>query len=314
MMNQVNVKTLLAFAEVAERKHFGRAAEQLGMTQSGLSQLIKNLEKTLGVNLIERTTRSVGLTAVGTIYLETVRDVLRAYRLADERMAKVLHGDEGTIRLGFVSSAALGAIPLLTGALNQQFPGLKLKLNEMTSRTQISQLSTGDIDVGIVRDVNSARGLILTHLFSEALLLAVPATHRLADKKQVGLQEFQDEEFIMFPRSDVSYLHDNLYQLFSDAGFMPNVVQETVQLSTILGLVTSNAGVAIVPQSVNVIALPNLKLLPLKDKRAISNISIATRTAVKTSPAQNKLVDVAVSLFAESSRSTPRQKNMQDAR
>lgn len=296
-MNNINVKTLLAFVEVAEKEHFGRAAQQLGMTQSGLSQLIKNLEQTLGANLVARTTRSVQLTPVGKIYLETAQEILRAHRLADERMAQVLRGEEGTIRLGFVSSAALGTVPRLIGALSSQVPGLKLLLTEVTSRNQISQLTSGIIDVGIIRDVNSARSLVITPLFSEPLVLAVPSTHPLAHKKSVSLSECRDEEFIMFPRSDVSYLHDNIYQLFGEAGFVPNVVQEAVQLATILGLVSSNAGIAIVPESVNVITLPNLTLLSLKDARAVSRIFIATRPDAKVSPAQKKLVDIALSLF-----------------
>lgn len=296
-MKNLNTKTLIAFVEVAEKEHFGRAAQQLGMTQSGLSQLIKNLELSVGAILVERTTRSVQLTPVGQIYLETAHELLRAHRLADERMAQVLRGEEGTIRLGFVSLAALGTVPQLIGALNSQLPGLKLLLTEVTSRNQISQLKSGKIDVGIVRDVNSAQGLVITPLFSEPLVLAVPSTHPLAQKKSVSLSECRNEEFIMFPRSDVSYLHDNIYQLFLSAGFVPNVVQEAVQLATILGLVSSNAGVAIVPQSVKVITLPNLTLLPLKDAHAVSRIFIATRADKKVSPAQKKLVDIAMSLF-----------------
>jgi len=107
----MNLKALGAFVEVANEGHFGRAAKNLGITQSGLSQMIKGLEQTIGARLVDRTTRSVALTEVGEVFLVQAQGLIHEYRLVEERMSFVIRGEDGTVRLGFVASAALRVVP-----------------------------------------------------------------------------------------------------------------------------------------------------------------------------------------------------------
>ncbi len=289
----MNLKSLLAFVEVAERGHFGRAAVQLGMTQSGLSQLVKTLEKRIGAPLIYRTTRSAILTEAGEVYLKIARELIDGYRLADQKMADFLKGDEGVVRLGFVASAALGIIPTIAAKLQAAAPGIKLSLREMTSQEQISRLKGGEIDVGVMREIREYAGLSIVPLVLEPLRLAVPKTHLLASKKLVSLSELRSESFVMFPRSSVSFLHDHINRLCHDAGFTPLVVEEAMQFATILGLVSSNAGIAIVPESIQAIRLPNVTFIPLKEPTAVSQLYMARRAGERASPAAKRLVSIA---------------------
>lgn len=291
----MNIKSLLAFVEVAEQGHFGRAAENLGMTQSGLSQMIKSLEQSAGAKLIARTTRTVSLTEVGEIFLDNARELVLAHRLFDQRMGNVIKGDVGTVRLGFVASAALGILPRLTAEVHRLAPGLKMSLVELTSEEQIPRLRAGEIDVGVLREISHSPGLELSLLESEPLLLAVPNSHRLADAKTVALELLQDEGFIMFPRTKVSYLHDHIHRLCNSAGFNPQIVEQAVQFATILGLVSSNAGVAIVPQSLTAIQLPNVSFIPIDHPEAFSKVYLARRQDDQASPASKKLVAISTS-------------------
>ncbi len=291
----MNLNHLQAFVEVAQQGHFGRAASQLGMTQSGLSQLVKSLEKKIGAQLIYRTTRSVSLTEAGEVFLETARELLDAHHLADQRMAHFLHGEEGNVRLGFVASAALGIVPRLAQQLHEKAPGIKLSLGEMTSDEQIPRLRAGDIDVGVMREIREYSGLVITLLHDEPLLLAVPHNHTIADKQSVALSEVQGEGFIMFPRTKVSYLHDHIHRLCHDAGFTPNIVEQALQFATILGLVSSNAGIAIVPDSVRAIQLPNVRFVQISDPKAVSKVYIARRLDERASPGAKRLVEIASS-------------------
>lgn len=289
----MNLKSLLAFVEVAERGHFGRAALQLGMTQSGLSQLVKTLEKRIGAPLIYRTTRSVSLTEAGEVYLKIARELIDGHRLADQKMADFLQGEEGVVRLGFVASAALGIIPTIAAKLQQAAPGIKLSLREMTSQEQLSRLKGGEIDVGVMREIREYAGLSIVPLVLEPLRLAVPKTHPLASRKQVSLAELRSENFVMFPRSSISFLHDHIHRLCHDAGFTPHVVEEAMQFATILGLVSSNAGLAIVPESIRAIQLPNVAFIPLKEPAAVSQLYMARRAGERASPAAKRLVGIA---------------------
>jgi DNA-binding transcriptional LysR family regulator len=290
----VNIKALAAFAEVAAQGHFGRAAQNLGMTQSGLSQLVKKLEGTIGAKLIERTTRRVSLTDLGEMFLENAQELLQAHRLAEARIANILHGEEGTVRLGFVASAALGIVPKLAALVHDRAPGLRLSLGELTSEEQIPRLKSGEIDVGVLREIRESSGLLIKSLGREPLLAAVPLTHQLSSQRKLHLRELAQEGFIMFPRTKVSFLHDHIYRICNEAGFTPLVVEEAVQFATILGLVSSNAGIAIVPESITAIRLPNVAFLPLADEAAVSEIFLARRLDERASPAAKKLVSLAM--------------------
>jgi len=123
-------------------------------------------------------------------------------------------------------------------------------------------------------------------------LLAVPKTHALASRKSVTLDVLKFEGFIMFPRTKVSHLHDHIYRLCNSAGFTPQIVEQAVQFATILGLVSSNAGVAIVPSSLTAIQLPNVRFLAIDHKDAFSRIYLATRMQEKSSPAAKKMVKI----------------------
>jgi len=289
----MNLKSLKSFVEVAELEHFGRAADSLNMTQSGLSQQIKALEKSVGAKLIARTTRSVSLTGAGEIFLEHARDLLESEKLFNLRTGNALRGDEGTVRLGFVASAALGIVPQLAQITHEFAPGLQLSLVEMTSEEQIAKLLSGDIDVGLLREIQSSPGLALEQILQEPLLVAVHSGHILGQKTSVRLGDLAEEGFIMFPRTKVSYLHDHIYRMCGSAGFTPQVVEKAVQFATILGLVSSNAGLAIVPKSMTAIKLPNVRFLDLQHEDAFSKIYVARRVDNRASPGAKRLTELA---------------------
>lgn len=294
----MNLKSLKAFVEVAQRGHFGKAASHLGMTQSGLSQLVKTLEKQVGAQLMYRTTRSASLTEAGEVFLRNARELIDSHHLADQRMAHFLHGEVGTVRLGFVASAALGIIPRMAARLQQVAPGIKLSLREMTSDEQIPRLKAGEIDVGVMREIQEYSGLTIEPLEVEPLRLAVPQTHALASRTSVSLAALRLEGFVMFPRTSVSFLHDHIHRLCHDAGFTPHVVEEAVQFATILGLVSSNAGIAIVPEGVCAIRLPNVTFVPIDEPTAVSQLYIARRAGERASPAAKRLVSIATARSA----------------
>lgn len=290
----MNLKGIRAFVQVAHEGHFGRAADQMGITQSGLSQMIKSLEQSVGARLIDRTTRSVALTEVGEAFLIESHELLHAHRLFEERISNFVHGTQGIVRLGFVATAALRIVPWIAQIVHEQAPGIRLSLNEMASVEQLPQLKSGEIDLGVLREITSSNGLDIVPIVSEPLLVAVPNSHRLRSKKSVALRDLRNEQFIMFPRANASRLNDHIIRLCHNAGFTPNVTEHAFQFATILGLVSSNTGIAIVPQSVNAIRLPNVTYVKIQDPQAFSQIYLAQRIGVRSSPSAKHLVDLAL--------------------
>ncbi len=288
----MNLKALSAFIEVAQEGHFGRAANNLGITQSGLSQMIKGLEHSVGARLMERTTRSVSLTEVGEVFFIQAQGLIHEHRLAEERMSFAIRGEDGTVRLGFVASAALRIVPWAARLVHEQTPRIKLSLTELTSVRQLTQLKSGEIDVGMMREITQSSGLLIYPLTTEPLLVAFPSADLLTKKKDVQIKELADRGFIMNPRTNVSFLHDHIHRLCHNAGFAPKVVGQAVQFTTILGLVSSNAGIAIVPQSVAVMKLPNVTFRKIRDPQAVSQIYIARANEEKASPLAKRFVDL----------------------
>lgn len=275
----MELRTLRAFVVLAEEEHFHRAAERLLIAQPALSQTIKRLEKQLHVQLFTRTTRSVQLTDAGRVLLDEARQVLSA---ADRALSAVRHaasGELGTVKIGFVASAALGLVPRILLTVQQQWPRLELQLVEATTGTQLAALRSGQLDIGIVREVHPSPDLLITHLLQERLIVAVHTSHRLAGRGQVALSELCDEAFIAAPRGATPLLSDHVAALCDSVGFHQTVVHEALQFPTILGLVAANTGIGIVPEAMKVLQLPGLVYLDLKDERATSQISVVTTTA-----------------------------------
>src|SRR5215470_17091581 len=145
-----DLRQLRYFVAVAEEKHFGRAAVRLSMTQPPLSQAIRALEDTLGVELFARTKRSVELTPVGADLLPEVRRLLAGAEGLKPLAQSLARGEAGVLSLAFVSTADYGLLPPLLREFGTRHPRVRLELLEATSDVQIDELVAGRIDAGLV--------------------------------------------------------------------------------------------------------------------------------------------------------------------
>ncbi|MDR6270491.1 LysR family transcriptional regulator [Arthrobacter russicus] len=272
------------FVAVAEELHFNRAAEKLHMAQPPLSQQIRKLEEECRTQLFVRDSRNVRLTSGGELLLRHARTILAQHAVLTSAMRQARDGELGRLRLGFVSSAAIAAVPPVVRQLRLQWPGIELELSEETTDAQINLLSSGALDVGIAREAHPPLGIESTLLRNEPLVVAVSTDHYLAGRKSICLQELKGESFIAFPRGRVSGLFDHISALVRAAGVNFDITQEAVQFPTILGLVAGHLGIAVVPESMRAFAIPGLVYLPLEDESAFSRLSLMYRTDMASSP------------------------------
>lgn len=183
--------------------------------------------------------------------------------------------------------------PEIVLAAHHRWPNIELQLRESTTGPQLEALREGRLDVGIVREVGKTPGLIVHPLRQERLVLAVHKSHPLADLGEVRLTDLSQEQFVVFPRSQVSLLFDHIAGLCAHAGFHLEIAQEAVQFPTILGLVASNTGIAIIPESLQVLQLPGLTYLRLSDPSATSVVSVVATAARAATPLVRNFLDVA---------------------
>jgi DNA-binding transcriptional LysR family regulator len=145
-----DLRSLRYFVAVAEERHFGRAAARLAMTQPPLSQAIRALEETLGVELFARTKRSVELTPVAFDLLPEVRRLLASAEALRPLAQSLARGEAGGLSLSFVSTADYGLLPPLLRDFGVRHPHVRLQLAEATSDVQLEELVAGRIDAGLV--------------------------------------------------------------------------------------------------------------------------------------------------------------------
>jgi DNA-binding transcriptional LysR family regulator len=186
---------------------------------------------------------------------------------AIERGQQASRGEVGQLAIGFVSSAAYNVLPPILQRFRQAVPGVILELQELTTNQQLQLLQQGKIDVGFVRPPIDQRedqirdqiedqlseemklGIQSKIIFQEPLIVALSTAHSLAQQETVEVRSLQFEPFISFPRHLAPGLHDPIISLCQQAGFSPQVVQEAIQMQTIVSLVAAEMGVAIVPSS-----------------------------------------------------------------
>jgi DNA-binding transcriptional LysR family regulator len=253
-MDIPDTRQLRYFVEVAERLHFGRAAAALHISQPPLSRAVRALEEQLGAPLLARSKRRVELTPEGARFYEEAKRLLGQLERAAREVGAMAAGESGRLRLGFVSLADYGVLPGLLKGFKAARPGVSLALREMLSPEQAAALAAGELDFGLLLPpvVHPASGEF-EHLVvqSEKFVAALPSRHAAArGGKRIAIRDLAAEPFVMAPREIAPGLYDIVAGLAARAGFAPRVAQEAIQMQTVVSLVSSGLGVAIVPASI----------------------------------------------------------------
>jgi DNA-binding transcriptional LysR family regulator len=242
-------RQLRYFVAVAEERHFGRAARRLHLSQPPLSMQIRHLEEELGVRLLDRNTRRVMLTDAGRVFLERAYRILAEAEQARHVACEAQSGLSGQLEIGFISSSTLTVLPPALREFRCRYPAVAMELKEITSGDQVDALYRGEIQLGLLRLPLQAPGLYIEPLLRESLAVALPVAHELARQQGLSLEMLAKYPLIFFDRQHIPGLHDHIQGLFQTIGQAPRVAQYAISLQTIVGLVASHIGIAILPES-----------------------------------------------------------------
>ena len=260
----IETRLLRQFIAVAEELNFRRAAERLHMAQPPLSQAILRLEQQLGYPVFERNNRKVGLTAAGTAFLATARQVLLALEEGVAETRRVAQGSAGHLRLGFIQITPNAHVLDALRRFRADFPDVHLTLREASTQELVELLEADQLDVALLRAPGrSTPALAFERLSGEAIMAALPAGHRQAGRQAVALSALKEEDFVASPRALGQGFHDQLASLCLHAGFVPQVVQQAGRLQTVAGLVAAGFGVALLPASLAGVLPQGAVMLPL---------------------------------------------------
>jgi DNA-binding transcriptional LysR family regulator len=242
------ISQLRCFVAVAEELHFSRAAERLNMTQPPLSRQIRLLEHSVGVALLERTSRSVTLTAAGAAFLPEATRILRLAQEAAVKARRTASGEQGSLTIGFSAASGYSLLPAVVRGIRQACPQVALNLKELVSTAQVEALNAGEIDLGLMRPhtINSELESIL--MVTESLMLAIQESDAHLWPEAPTLACFHGRPFVMYSPYEARPFYQMLSERFAKAGVVPDIVEHIGQVHTMLALVGAGMGAALIAE------------------------------------------------------------------
>lgn len=250
-MESIDPQLATLFLTLAEELHFGRSAERLGLRQPQVSKGLRELERQLGTALLARTSRRVQLTPAGQALREPLREWLDQGAALRQLAGAAARGQQGRLRLGFVTPAGYGPLPQWLRRFADRHPGVTLELRELTLDLQLDALERDRLDLGLVLQPAGAAPppLALRRLGAEALVLALSVAAAARLGQHPALARVLAEPLVLFPRDIAPALHDAVIDFYRAHGAPAQPRQRAVQMATLIHLASADFGLAWVPAS-----------------------------------------------------------------
>jgi LysR family transcriptional regulator, hydrogen peroxide-inducible genes activator len=234
------------FAAVARTGNFSRAARECRVAQPSLSQQILKLEDEVGERLFERTQRRALLTPAGSLFLPHALNILDAAERGRQEIREMGGQVRGKIRLGALPTIAPYFLPNVIRSFRTKYPGVELIIQEETTQQLLRGLEEKELDLALISDASPNPRIEIRPLFSEELLLCLPATHPLVKQKKVVADDLRDEKFILM--QDGHCLGAQAQQFCESKGFHPEISCRSAQIGTVLAMVQAGLGVSLIPE------------------------------------------------------------------
>ncbi|MCA2230014.1 LysR family transcriptional regulator [Nonomuraea aurantiaca] len=268
----MEIRQLRYFVTVADEGGFARAAERLQIVQPAVSQQVARLERELGVRLFDRSTRQIRLTGAGERLLPEARALLDVEERIRHVATDIATGRDGVLRLG--TSQGLG--DRLDLVLQELPPKLGVRLSALPLDERLAAVRAGQLDAAFVRVLDAAPGLELLPLWTDRLVVALPAAHPLAGKPVLELGDLARLPLRLAPRADNPPLHDLVLAACRSAGFEPvcGPAFTTVQ-DTLAEIGTGAASWTILYQgATDLVPARRVALRPLADAEITTSLAV----------------------------------------
>ena len=275
----MELRHLRYFCAVAERLSFTMAARHLHVSQSGVSGQVRDLEKELGVKLLQRNQREVSLTPEGVIFLQEAQDIIARSQRAVELVSRAAAGDYGKLSIGLCGPATAPFLPALIRDFRKHHPEVALELKDLEPVRQPPALAEGLIDIGFARGVGPEfrKTLHSEVLLREQLLVALPGEHRLSSQQSVRLAELASESIVLYGRAGAPDLFDAIVGFCKRARFSPRITGSPGVWQSVLTLVEAGEGVALVPACVGRLQSKDIVFRPIDDRGCLLDVLVAWR-------------------------------------
>lgn len=257
----INLNHLYYFRTLAKLEHYTQAAKELSITQPSLSHAISTLEKDLGTYLFEKDGRNVKLTKYGRFFLKYVDSALGELDVGEKKLRDLTNSSSGVIDLGFIYTLGAHTMPNLIKEFlsNEKYKNVSFSLFQGTTQNIIQGLKSEKFDLGFCSYVENEPDIDFIPILEEQLVLIVAKDHELAALDSIDLKDVSDYPFVYFNKG--SGIRPLIDSLFSQVNVTPKIICEVEEDSAILGLVTVDYGIAIIP---NISLIKNFDVKVLK--------------------------------------------------
>jgi len=261
----MELRHLRYFHAVAELGSMSAAARRLYVSQSAISEQIRDLEHELGCQLLDRSGRKLSLTPQGQVFLEEARRTLEAAQRAIDLTRRAVHGEVGTLTIGFFLWGAAEFFPRIIREFRKLRPGVRLSLVDMHATQQIAALEAGNIDIALTRPLQPPLDKIFRSelLFRDPAVVVMRPDHRLANRT-VKVRDLAEERLVLAERRSNTEFFDSIVVVCAAEGFSPQIVNTSGTWSGVLTLVEAGEGIALVPSGVKTLRMRGLVFRPFE--------------------------------------------------
>jgi len=277
MRDPMTLFQLEVFLKVVETKSFTKAGEQIGLSQSAVSQAVAALESALNIKLLNRHRTGVSLTKVGERIASLVRDLIMIKTKIINEASGITGLETGTVRIGSISGMSAKLLPGMISSFKKRFPGVEVVLYEGNYEEVRNWLKLSVVDIAVVTE--EKHEFEFFPLLQDKMVVFVPETHPLSHQSSIGVKDIANEPFIM-PKECGHVIR----AIFKEQGFSPNIQFEVSDIATIIAMVQEGVGNTILPELAIPSTLSKITASYLSPQ-VYHNLGLEVRSTEYTSPA-----------------------------
>ena len=285
----MDIQHIRYFLAVAKHQSFSKAAEALFVTQPILTRCIKNLEKELGVLLIERSTKHFMLTEAGQLLLRSGSTLLQQHQDIYRQMADIADGQMGELRISGPGVLLDMYFPALVSQFRKAYPGVRITVRESGTHTVVQDVLEGAADIGLVMlPLSDATTLDIFPIVKDQIHVVVHRDHPLAKEKSIPIRRLEQVDIITYNQSTT--LYHTLDKLCREQGFKPTIACQSMMPGFILDTLSCGDWVGVFPAPMlQKSPRPELVGIPLEPQQPWQ-IAMITKKGRYTSNATNNFL------------------------
>ncbi|WP_045731090.1 LysR family transcriptional regulator [Pseudarthrobacter chlorophenolicus] len=283
-----DMRRLAVLLEVVEQGSITAAADLMMYSPSAVSQQLRKLEQEVGQPLLTRRSRGVVPTEAGQVLAGHARQILRQMKAAQSDLDQIAGLKRGALTVGTFPTLAGSFLPIVIRAFKKRYPAISLSLRSARFDELVADLQSGVTGLCLLWDYPWNRfqndSIRVTEVFRESTVILVAASHPLADKEQVGMEDLRNESWIV--RAEAHPVVEVLQRSAHDAGFEPTIGFLANDYQEAQAMVSVGMGVAMVPRTAVALQHPDVRVLSLGDEAPLRRVLLAQRQDKVYAPAE----------------------------